>query len=58
MAYPTVLDPTRFKLPQSITSLPGFDPTGQLANIRFQDPAYWIKNEHDWIKRYQRIVSR
>jgi spermidine/putrescine transport system substrate-binding protein len=58
MAYPTVLDPTKFTIPESITSLPGYDPTGKLENIVFQTPDYWVKNEKEWIEKYQRIVSR
>jgi spermidine/putrescine transport system substrate-binding protein len=58
MAYPPVLDPTRFKLPEEVTSLPGFDPTGTLANVTFQEPTYWTSHALEWQKQFQRIVTR
>lgn len=58
MAYPTVLDPTRFKLPDEITSLAGFDPTGKFTTVTFEDPIYWAKNALEWQRQFQRIVTR
>jgi spermidine/putrescine transport system substrate-binding protein len=58
MAYPTVLDPTRFKLPDEITSLAGFDPTGRFTTVTFEDPIYWAKNALDWQRQFQRIITR
>ena len=58
LAYPTVLDPTRFKLPEEITSLAGFDPTGTLASVKLEDANYWTKNALDWQKQFQRVVTR
>jgi spermidine/putrescine transport system substrate-binding protein len=58
LAYPTVLDPTRFKLPEEITSLAGFDPTGTLANVKLEDAAYWTQHALDWQKQFQRVVTR
>jgi spermidine/putrescine transport system substrate-binding protein len=58
LAYPTVLDPTRFKLPEEITSLAGFDPTGTLGDVKLEDAAYWTKNALDWQKQFQRVVTR
>jgi len=58
MAYPTVLDPTRFKLPDEITSLAGFDPTGKFTTVTFEDPIYWAKNALDWQRQFQRIITR
>ena len=58
MAYPTVLDPTKFKLPDEITSLAGFDPTGTFASVTFEDPVYWTSHALEWQKQFQRIVTR
>jgi spermidine/putrescine transport system substrate-binding protein len=58
MAYPSVLDPTRFKLPDEITSLAGFDPTGKFTTVTFEDPIYWAKNALEWQRQFQRIVTR
>ena len=58
MAYPTVIDPTRFKLPDDITSLAGFDPTGKFDKVVFQDPIYWTKNQLEWQRQFQRLISR
>jgi spermidine/putrescine transport system substrate-binding protein len=58
MAYPTVLDPTKFKLPDEITGLPGFDPTGKFSTVTFEDPIYWSKNALEWQRQFQRIVTR
>lgn len=58
LAYPTVLDPTRFKLPEEITSLAGFDPTGTFSNVKLEDAVYWNKNALDWQKQFQRVITR
>jgi len=58
MAYPTVLDPTKFKLPEEITSLAGFDPTGKFTTVTFGDPIYWTKNALEWQRQFQRIATR
>jgi spermidine/putrescine transport system substrate-binding protein len=58
MAYPTVIDPTRFKLPEDITSLAGFDPAGKFEKVVFQDPVYWNQNALEWQKQFQRTISR
>ncbi len=58
MAYPTVIDPTKFKIPDEISSLPGFDPTGKFAGLTLEDPNYWTKNAQDWQRQYQRVVTR
>jgi spermidine/putrescine transport system substrate-binding protein len=58
LAYPTVLDPTRFKLPDEITSLAGFDPTGTLGKVTLEDATYWTKHALDWQKMFQRVATR
>ncbi|HXJ79833.1 MAG TPA: extracellular solute-binding protein [Candidatus Methylomirabilis sp.] len=58
MAYPTVLDPGKFKLPEEITSLAGFDPTGTFNSVTFEDPVYWTAHALDWQRQFQRIVTR
>jgi spermidine/putrescine transport system substrate-binding protein len=58
LAYPTVIDPTRFKLPEEITSLAGFDPTGTLSGVKLEDAAYWTQHALDWQKQFQRVATR
>lgn len=58
LAYPTVLDPTRFKLPEEITSLAGFDPKGTLGEVKLENADYWTKHALDWQKQFQRVITR
>ena len=58
MPYPSALDPTKFKMPEALTGLPGYDPTGKLDNLTFQDPTYWSANATDWKRQFDRIALR
>lgn len=53
--YPPSLDPTQVDLPESVTSLPAFDPNGDLAGRTFADPRYWNGVQPEWSKMFSRI---
>ncbi|WP_299436117.1 extracellular solute-binding protein [uncultured Rhodospira sp.] len=53
--YPPALDPNKVDLPESVTSLPAFDPTGTLESLNFFDPDYWNSNEQEWSKTFGRV---
>ncbi len=53
--YPPSLDPTKVDLPESVTSLPAFDPTGTLEGLSFADPSYWNTNEEEWSRVFSRV---
>lgn len=53
--YPSSLDPTKVAMPDSVTSLPAFDPTGKLAGLVFRDPATWNPVEKKQKKAWNRI---
>jgi len=53
--YPSSLDPTKVDMPDSVTSLPAFDPTGKLKGLVFQDPTKWTAVEKEQKKKWNRI---
>lgn len=53
--YPSSLDPTKVKMPESVTSLPAFDPTGKLASLVFRDPVKWNAVEKVQGRMWDRI---
>ncbi|HEY9573824.1 MAG TPA: extracellular solute-binding protein, partial [Pusillimonas sp.] len=55
--YPPSLDPTKVKLPETVTKLPAFDPTGTLEGRTFADPRYWNGVQKKWSKMFERIKS-
>lgn len=55
--YPPSLDPAKVHLPDSVTSLPAFDPTGTLEGRTFADPRYWNGVQKEWSKTFERIKS-
>lgn len=55
---PPALDASRFPVDDEVRAMPGFDPTGQLANIHIMNPSYWAANASDWATQYRRIMAR
>jgi spermidine/putrescine transport system substrate-binding protein len=53
--YPPALDPRKVDLPESVTSLPAFDPTGTLSGLNFAEPEYWNGHEAEWSKKFARV---
>jgi spermidine/putrescine transport system substrate-binding protein len=53
--YPPALDPNKVELPESVTSLPGFDPTGKFENFIWEEAGYWTKNQDAFKKQWERI---
>ncbi|MGF1622606.1 MAG: PotD/PotF family extracellular solute-binding protein [Rhodomicrobiaceae bacterium] len=53
--YPPALIPEKVDLPESVASLPAFDPTGRLDGLNFYNASYWNSNEADWSKTFGRI---
>jgi spermidine/putrescine transport system substrate-binding protein len=53
-----LLDPNKNPFPEEVKQLPGFDPTGTLANFRSFDPVYWTDNSDAWQKEYLRVMAR
>lgn len=55
--YPPSLDPTKVKMPETVTSLPAFDPTGKLDGYLFADPVYWNEKQIEWTEKWDRIKA-
>ncbi len=55
--YPPSLDPTKVKMPESVSKLPAFDPTGKLEGYLFADPNYWNTNQVEWAEKWDRIKA-
>jgi spermidine/putrescine transport system substrate-binding protein len=55
--YPPSLDPTKVDMPKEVTSLPAFDPTGQLDGYLFADPNYWNAKQLEWAEKWDRIKA-
>lgn len=53
--YPPALDPNKVDLPESVTSLPAYDPSGTLSELSFFEPAYWNGNEQEWSQMFGRV---
>jgi spermidine/putrescine transport system substrate-binding protein len=53
--YPSSLDPTKVKMPEAVSKLPGFDPTGKLEGYLFADPDYWNGKQVEWAEKWDRI---
>jgi spermidine/putrescine transport system substrate-binding protein len=53
--YPSSLDPTKVKMPESVTSLPAFDPTGTLSSLVFADPNMWTAAEKKQNRMWNRV---
>jgi spermidine/putrescine transport system substrate-binding protein len=56
-SYPPSLDPSKVEMTDAVKALPAFDPTGQLTNLVFEDPAYWAEKEAEWSKAWNRIAK-
>jgi spermidine/putrescine transport system substrate-binding protein len=56
-SYPPSLDPSKVEMSEKVKALPAFDPTGQLTNLVFEDPAYWAEKEAEWSKAWNRIAK-
>lgn len=55
--YPPSLDPTKVKMPESVSKLPAFDPTGKLEGYTFADPTYWNSKQVEWAEKWDRIKA-
>ena len=55
--YPSSLDPTKVKMPESVAKLPAFDPTGRLKGYLFADPVYWNGKQMEWAEKWDRIKA-
>ena len=53
--YPPSLDPTKVDMPEGVTSLPAFDPTGKLEGLVFRDPSAWNPHEKEQGKQWNRV---
>lgn len=53
--YPSSLDPTKVDMPEEVTSLPAFDPTGKLEGLVFRDPQVWNPQEKEQSKMWNRV---
>lgn len=53
--YPSSLDPTQVEMPDSVKSLPAFDPTGKLEGLVFRDPIMWNAAEKKQGKIWNRV---
>jgi len=53
--YPPALNPDKVDLPQSVTSLPAYDPSGTLDALNFYDPQYWNSHEGEWSEKFGRV---
>ena len=55
--YPPSLDPTKVDMPEAVTKLPAFDPTGTLKGYLFADPGYWNPKQVEWAEKWDRIMA-
>ncbi|MGW8193240.1 MAG: extracellular solute-binding protein [Desulforhopalus sp.] len=55
--YPPSLDPTKVELPEKITKMPAFDPTGKLEGYLFAKPEYWNAHQVEWTEMWDRIKA-
>jgi len=55
--YPPSLDPTKVPMPETVTKVPAFDPTGKLEGFLFANPQYWNSHEVEWAEQWDRIRS-
>ncbi|NCC26164.1 MAG: extracellular solute-binding protein [Deltaproteobacteria bacterium] len=55
--YPPSLDPTKIKMPEGVTKLPAFDPTGRLDGYLFGDPDYWNGHQLEWAEQWDRVMA-
>lgn len=55
--YAPSLDPARIAMPDSITGLPTFDPTGTLQGLVLADPTYWLRNYERWERRWHHVMK-
>lgn len=53
--YPPSLDPQKVDLPETVTGLPAFDPSGTLEDYLFADADYWNEHEVEWAEKWDRI---
>ncbi|MBW2059801.1 MAG: extracellular solute-binding protein [Deltaproteobacteria bacterium] len=53
--YPCSLDPSKYKVTETIRSLPDFDPTGTLQKYKFVDYAYKEKHNAEWTEKFNEI---
>lgn len=53
--YPPSLDPNKVDLPEGVTSLPAFDPTGKMESLVFRDPVVWNAVEKEQTKMWNRV---
>ncbi|MCP4687956.1 MAG: extracellular solute-binding protein [Desulfobacterales bacterium] len=56
-SYPPSLNPKVVDFPESVKSLPGFDPTGTLKGYLFADPGYWNGKQIEWTEKWDRIMA-
>lgn len=54
-SYPSSLDPTKIKMPESVQKLPAYDPTGKLDGFLFADPVYWNEHQIEWTEKWDRV---
>ena len=55
--YPPSLDPTKVKMPEKITKMPAYDPTGKLEGYLFAVPSYWNSHQVEWTEMWDRIKA-
>ncbi len=55
--YPPSLDPSKVSMPDTVKSLPAFDPTGKLEGYLFADPTYWNGHQVEWAEKWDRIKA-
>ena len=55
--YPPSLDPTKIDMPDTVKSIPAYDPTGSLKGYLFPDPAYWIAHIEEWSTKWKNIIT-
>ncbi len=55
--YPPSLDPRKIDMPESITKVPAYDPTGTLDGYLFADPEYWNSHQLEWTEKWDRIKA-
>ncbi len=53
--YPPSLDPNKVDLPDGVTSLPAYDPTGKMESLVFRDPVVWNAVAKEQGKMWNRV---
>jgi spermidine/putrescine transport system substrate-binding protein len=55
--YPPSLDPSKVEMPEAVTKIPTFDPTGTLNGFLWADPGFWNSRQVEYGEMWDRIKA-